>query len=319
MKNNKFLKNAGVLLIAAIFVLTSMATVTTATKMNSSNILLKEYFNYPWPSTWTTDHWNLSYTNVAEGERPEARVYKYDQYYEGQYWDNYIMSPEVNASKCEKIILEFKFAADIFQHCYFNVSYRYDSASPWVVVTPWSNPITQYFVGSYTIIINGNPYCGNALQVKWEYDGYWYNYHHFYLDNVTIMCCDSANRPPSAPTITGQTSVGAGTSYNYNFISTDPDGDMISYYIDWGNMAPSWTTPFIPEGPPGYDELHSWSYGFYWIQAKAKDSCGAESTGTTKFIFVWRNKAIDVDSLFQRVLHNNPNLFPLLRYLLRFQ
>ena len=203
MKN--ILKKAEFFLIAIILVSTSIITATTATKIKSSNAILDEKVTetsstlqnflldedfsgeFP-PFGWETDFWTQSDTNEAGGISPEARVYKYDQYYGGQYYDNYIMSPAIDASDYEKIILEFKFAADTYypQYCYFYVKYRNDSTSSWVDITPWENPLSENFNGSYIVNINGAPYCGNAFQVKWEYVGYYYYYEYFYLDDVKI-------------------------------------------------------------------------------------------------------------------------------------
>ena len=86
------------------------------------------------------------------------------------------------------------------------------------------------------------------------------------------------NQPPNKPTITGPTSGNAGTAYPYSFISTDLDGDEVSYYIEWGDGDTTTWTEFRPSGPPGYSESHSWNtQGTYIIRAKAKDIYGAES------------------------------------------
>jgi hypothetical protein len=141
-------------------------------------------------------------------------------------------------------------------------------------------------------------------------DGYWDIF-------VAKIGCDG-NQPPNPPTITGQMVGFLGRSYIYNFVSTDPDGDPVSYYIDWGNGISPWTFPFIPEGPPGYDEAHSWSNGIYIIKAKAKDTCGLESAWSQKYIFVFKDKTISINSLFQRFLQKHPNMFPILRQLIEF-
>lgn len=330
------LKEAGVLLIAVTMVLTSLATVTTATTVDSSTVLLDEKVTKttatiqtvlldedftPWgvfpPAGWTTDSWSQSNTNEAGGAAPEARVYKWDQYYLGYYYDNYIMTPPVDASACNKVILEFKFAADVYYAnlTNFYVQYRDDAASPWVDVTPWSNPLPGNFVGTYMVTITcGTGGCGTALQVKWEYKGYYYYYNYFYLDDVKIYCCDPDNLPPTPPSIVGPPSGKAGNPYTYTFTSTDPDGPLVSYYIDWGdtNITP-WTT-FQPSGS-GYAESHTWiAQGTYIIQAKAKDICGAESAWSSLKVTMPRNRAINTP--FLRLLQNNPYLFSILRQLL---
>ncbi|GAH88222.1 unnamed protein product, partial [marine sediment metagenome] len=51
---------------------------------------------------------------------------------------------------------------------------------------------------------------------------------------------------PGAPSIDGKKSGKAGTSYKYNFTSTDPDGDDIAAYIvKWGDgSSKTITGPF---------------------------------------------------------------------------
>ncbi len=90
---------------------------------------------------------------------------------------------------------------------------------------------------------------------------------------------------PDNPTITGTKEGKAGTSYSYTFISNDPDGDTVSYYIKWGDGdTTSWTT-LQPSGSPGYSESHTWSsQGTYTIEAKTKDSYGMESDWNTYVI-----------------------------------
>ncbi len=89
---------------------------------------------------------------------------------------------------------------------------------------------------------------------------------------------------PTPPIITGTTSGKIGTEYEYTFVSTDPEGDAISYYIDWEDNSNSSWTRLKPSG----EELHtshSWSEkGTYIIKAKAKDSFGAESDWATLVI-----------------------------------
>jgi hypothetical protein len=95
------------------------------------------------------------------------------------------------------------------------------------------------------------------------------NYSDVYLVNIT--------HTPNAPTINGSLNGTVGVKYNYTFVSTDPDGDNLFYYIKWGDDTnTSWLGPYLS----GEEIIvnHTWSEkGKYTIQAKAKDIWGAES------------------------------------------
>ncbi len=93
--------------------------------------------------------------------------------------------------------------------------------------------------------------------------------------SVTIS---SANNPPATPsTPSGTTSGYTGISYTYTTATTDPDGDSVYYFFDWGDGSNSgWIGPYTS----GYSASasHIWSSsGTYHVRVKAKDVNNAES------------------------------------------
>jgi hypothetical protein len=93
---------------------------------------------------------------------------------------------------------------------------------------------------------------------------------------------EQANAPPEPPAISGPTSGEAGTVYNYSFIATDPEGDNVSYWIEWGADCPAvrWDGPHVSGVPVTFN--NSWDVrGTYTIRAKARDVHGAESAWGT--------------------------------------
>ncbi len=85
------------------------------------------------------------------------------------------------------------------------------------------------------------------------------------------------NSNPFPPIITGQDKGETNKEYEYKFISIDPEGDDITYCINWGD-----NTSEVYIGPhPSNEEIsttHTWSEkGNYTIKAKAIDIYGAES------------------------------------------
>ncbi|MCK5636947.1 MAG: PKD domain-containing protein, partial [Thermoplasmatales archaeon] len=124
--------------------------------------------------------------------------------------------------------------------------------------------------------------------------------------HVTVI-----NTPPEKPTIDGPTSGKVGTPYPYTFTSIDPDGDQVSYYIDWddGNIT-DWTG-FQTSGD-SYSESHTWTTkGTYMIRAKAKDTDGYKSDWGTLEVAMPRDKATN-----NMLLHQLLSKFPLLQKLL---
>jgi parallel beta-helix repeat protein len=132
---------------------------------------------------------------------------------------------------------------------------------------------------------------------------------------------NGTNQPPEAPTINGPVFGKVGQSYDYTFTTTDPNGDTISYYIDWGDSTNSgWI------GPNQSNEQvivsHTWTTrGTYTIKAKAKDVYESESEWGSFKIRMPKGQ-IHTTFLFvhflERLSERFPHAFPLLRYILDF-
>ena len=101
-----------------------------------------------------------------------------------------------------------------------------------------------------------------------------------------------SNSPPDKPIVTGSTSGKIGTSYDYNIIVTDHDGDPIWYWFDWGDdTSTGWVGPY-PSGSEA-SESHIWNLqGDYHLKVKAKDCYDAESLWGELVVTMPRNKAL---------------------------
>lgn len=125
------------------------------------------------------------------------------------------------------------------------------------------------------------------------------------LEDMEVDIFD--NDPPETPTINGQTTGTAGQDYEYTFRTTDPDGDQVYYYIEWGDGdIIEW------DGPHNSDQeiklTHSWAIeDTYTIRAKAKDVWDYESGWGTLKVTMPRNRAT-YNSLFLRFLERFPIL-----------
>ncbi|GAG27994.1 unnamed protein product, partial [marine sediment metagenome] len=123
------------------------------------------------------------------------------------------------------------------------------------------------------------------------------------------------NNPPNKPTIDGPTSGKKGETYSYDFQTTDPDGDDIYYWVDWGDESNTgWLGPY--ESGEEITKSHSWSKGTYDIKCKAKDTYDEESDWGTLQVEMPITRDIDnlfLDWLLDRFIWK----FPIIRYILQ--
>jgi hypothetical protein len=123
------------------------------------------------------------------------------------------------------------------------------------------------------------------------------------------------NDPPGIPIIDGDTSGNAGVEYTYTFNSTDPNGDAVFYYIDWGDFTPivEW------DGPHQSGKVVSITHTFeeegtFTITAKAKDIYEEESGFGTLEVTMPRDKTIN--TIFFRFLQRLSNILEIIQNLL---
>jgi hypothetical protein len=93
------------------------------------------------------------------------------------------------------------------------------------------------------------------------------------------------NDPPNTPIMTGPGSGKPGNTYLFVISTTDPNGDDVFYFVDWGdNSTSGWNGPHASGAQTTV--THSWSQqGNYTIKFKAKDVLGDESSwGTLQMV-----------------------------------
>lgn len=110
-----------------------------------------------------------------------------------------------------------------------------------------------------------------------------------------------------------------GTSYSYTTSTTDPDGDKVYYWFDWGDETNSgWIGP--NNSGQTISSSHTWSnQGYYNIKVKAKDLHDVESEWSDLFVVTMPRNKIKTKTYFMRFLENNLNLFSKLRDILKLQ
>lgn len=125
------------------------------------------------------------------------------------------------------------------------------------------------------------------------------------------------NQPPNTPNIDGPKKGKVKVATAYNFTTTDPDGNEVYYFIDWGDESNSgWIGP-NPSGDV-IIQSHTWSKkGDYIIKAKAKDNYGYESSWGTLKVTMPHSHCIPFDPFLQRLFERFPNMFPILRHLMK--
>ena len=134
------------------------------------------------------------------------------------------------------------------------------------------------------------------------------------------------NQSPSAPIMSGPTKGIPGVEYFFSFNSSDPDGDNVSYIVDWKDGTNLEITEFYPSG----EEItlnHTWSYeGAFEIMAGARDVHDLSSKPAYWLIGIGRSKNINqihqnFHQILQIMLNQNPkqfqNMFPILTLLLQ--
>jgi hypothetical protein len=87
-----------------------------------------------------------------------------------------------------------------------------------------------------------------------------------------------SNSPPEIPEQPEGSAKGfVGVEYAFITSTTDPEGDQVSYLWDWGDDTPLEWTDYYDSGETMVAD-HAWTeVGVYDIQVKAKDSLGKES------------------------------------------
>jgi pyrrolidone-carboxylate peptidase len=130
--------------------------------------------------------------------------------------------------------------------------------------------------------------------------------------NVTI------SNPPNKPDIIGPTRGKVGVSYEFTFVTTDPDGDNVSYYINWDD-GDSDETGLYSSGTD-VKVKHTWQgEGTYTIRAFAKDEFGLAGPEGTLTVTITKGKNRVINSPFQWFLEQHPYLFPILQKILLLQ
>jgi C1A family cysteine protease len=142
-------------------------------------------------------------------------------------------------------------------------------------------------------------------------------------DNQTTWAyIDTENHPPKTPTLTGRQSGTNGTAYSYTFSATDPDGNDVYYYLNWGDDywfggAVGWIGPY--KSGQNITLEKTWAEkGNYTVRVKAKDRYDAKSDWGTLKVTMPVSYNIPLLSFWEHLFERFPHAFPILRQLLEY-
>ena len=124
------------------------------------------------------------------------------------------------------------------------------------------------------------------------------------------------NSAPSKPVITGPTNGTVGVKYEWSYFSIDPDGDNITYYIDWGDVCGG--GKYFGPYPSGTELVLSHIYSnkaTLLILSVAIDEHGAESEPTYFEVTIPKNIIVK-NSFFLQLLERLLIVLPMLKNLL---
>jgi hypothetical protein len=89
--------------------------------------------------------------------------------------------------------------------------------------------------------------------------------------------CKKKNSAPEIPSIQGTTGARPGDTLTFHLITTDPDGDSVSFMVSW---AQGESTPWSAAVASGADYVLTHVYpdsGTYYVKARAEDTKGLET------------------------------------------
>ena len=132
-------------------------------------------------------------------------------------------------------------------------------------------------------------------------------------ENFGLYRYEFIDNTPETPSINGPSFGSKGTEYSYNCVTIDPEEDLISYCIDWGDDSEiQWFGPFI--SGENINISHIWEKaGTYLISVKAKDINDIESGWATLEVSMPNTKSVsEFNSWIMRFIQR----FPILEYLI---
>lgn len=204
----------------------------------------------------------------------------------------------------ESIFIRFRYETDSNT---LQEGFYVDDISPvpeFININTLSNTITENYY-DITNKTNGDYY----YRVKgYNSQQNWGDFSTIKKVTVTFM----ANQPPNIPNISGTVKGKPNIEYNYTIITTDPDGNNVYYYVDWGDENNTgWLGPYLSG-----EEIslkHKWlEKGTYAIKVKAKDTYDEESDWASLEVTLPKSRFV-FNSILPRLLNHLQEILLILR------
>jgi hypothetical protein len=197
----------------------------------------------------------------------------------------------------------------IFEPAILHSAWLSDDNSLGIVFVNWDKntiafdvelPNYDYFVGEYSIVLTRN-----GQQTVVSYNTTLPVSVPITMNQNDVILIEAVktidNLSPNKPIISGPTTGKINTEYTFSFVATDPEGNNISYFIDWGDGTNSEWSSRYPSGEI-YAAAHSWAQkDMFEIRAKARDDFGLESKWSDPYPISMPKSVWVVDLFCQRV------------------
>jgi len=135
------------------------------------------------------------------------------------------------------------------------------------------------------------------------------------INSANTFIYTRAPAKPSTPS--GPPNGNVNHAYTYSSSTTDPDGDQVSYWFDWGDGTNSGWLGLYDSGAT-ISGTYTWTKkGNYQIKVKAKDIHGVESIWSDSLpIKMPMSYTLPGLHFLEHLFTRFPHIFPILRYLL---
>jgi hypothetical protein len=179
----------------------------------------------------------------------------------------------------------------------------------------WNGPWISIGNGigtTYFDLKDGNLEYARYIKIQDDNDGNVYEKNPgFDLDAIQVL--NPSSNPPFPPSINGISNGKAGREYEYIFVTSDPNDDMVTYQINWGDKTNIEKIGPYPSNIP-INLKHTWEQGNFTIEAKAIYNYDAESEITKLEVIMPKSKAIN-HGLLYRFKEKHPYIYLLINNL----